>query len=69
MKIRQCPLQMPVITQVLPALAEILDLRDKSLLTLEASTFVRKYPDIPVELLTSIIQIREDTSKTEAKLE
>lgn len=60
---------MPVITQVLPALAEILDLRDKSLLTLEASTFVRKYPDIPVELLTSIIQIREDTSKTEAKLE
>jgi len=58
---------MPMITPVLSAIAEILDLRDKSLLSLEASSFVRKYPDIHVELLSSIIQIREDIGRSDAK--
>ena len=57
----------PMMTDVLPAMAEILDLRDKSLLTLEASSFVRKYPDVHVELLTSLIQSREDINGKEAK--
>lgn len=58
---------MPAIVNVLPAIGEILDLRDKSFLGLGASALMRKYPDIPVEFLTSIIQIREDIGRTEAK--
>lgn len=51
----------------MPAIAEIIDLRDKSILPLETSSFVRKYPDIHIELLTSIIQLREDIGRAEAK--
>ncbi|KAI1720371.1 exocyst complex component sec6 domain-containing protein [Ditylenchus destructor] len=58
---------MPMITSVISAMAEVIDLRDKSLLTLEASAFVRKFPDIQVELLTSILQIREDVARTDAR--
>nr|CAD2169047.1 unnamed protein product [Meloidogyne enterolobii] len=59
--------QMPAIVNILPAIGEVLDLRDKTLLGLEASSLVRKYPDIPVEYLTSLIQIREDIGRAEAK--
>lgn len=55
---------MPMITSVLIAFGEIIDLRDKSLLSLEASSFVRKFPDIPVDLLTSVIQSREDIGRS-----
>ncbi|CAK5029443.1 unnamed protein product [Meloidogyne enterolobii] len=58
---------MPAIVNILPAIGEVLDLRDKTLLGLEASSLVRKYPDIPVEYLTSLIQIREDIGRAEAK--
>ena len=58
---------MPIIVKILPAIGEVLDLRDKTLLGLEASSLVRKYPDIPVEYLTSLIQIREDIGRAEAK--
>ncbi|CAK5075146.1 unnamed protein product [Meloidogyne enterolobii] len=60
-------LAMPAIVNILPAIGEMLDLRDKTLLGLEASSLVRKYPDIPVEYLTSLIQIREDIGRAEAK--
>lgn len=58
---------MPMITLVISSIADVLDLRDRSLLSLEVSTFVRKYPDISVELLISIIQIREDMGRSDAK--
>lgn len=58
---------MPAIAGVLPAMAEVLDLRDKTLLSLEASTLMRKYPDIPADFLTVLLQIREDIGRSEAK--
>ena len=58
---------MPTIVNVLPAVGEVLDLRDKTLLGLEASSLVRKYPDVPVEYLIALIQIREDIGRAEAK--
>lgn len=58
---------MPTIVNVLPAIGELLDLRDKTLLGLEASSLLRKFPDVPVDYLTSLIQIREDVGRTEAK--
>uniref|UniRef100_A0A914Z9C5 Exocyst complex component Sec6 n=1 Tax=Panagrolaimus superbus TaxID=310955 RepID=A0A914Z9C5_9BILA len=57
----------PMITTCLRAVADILDLRDKTLLTLETSQFVRKYPDIHAELLTALINSREDVNAKEAK--
>lgn len=58
---------MPMLTSVISAVSDIIDLRDRSLLSLEVSTFVRKYPDILVDLLTSIIQIREDIGRSDAR--
>lgn len=48
-------------------MADILDLTDKSLLSLETSGFVRKFPDIGEDLLTSLIALREDCTRQEAK--
>uniref|UniRef100_A0A914I8A8 Exocyst complex component 3 n=1 Tax=Globodera rostochiensis TaxID=31243 RepID=A0A914I8A8_GLORO len=58
---------MPTISAVLLAVAEVLDLRDKTLLSLEVSTMMRKFPDIPAEFLTALLQIREDIGRSEAK--
>ncbi|MFH4983743.1 hypothetical protein AB6A40_010452 [Gnathostoma spinigerum] len=52
---------------VLSSMADILSLKDKSLLSLETSSFVRKYPDIPMELLTALVQMRDDVGRAEAK--
>uniref|UniRef100_A0A1I7SJB9 Protein SDA1 n=1 Tax=Bursaphelenchus xylophilus TaxID=6326 RepID=A0A1I7SJB9_BURXY len=58
----------PGLLTVLPAMADILDLRDKSLLSLETSSFVRKFPDVQPELLSSLLSLREDLTRQEAKL-
>jgi hypothetical protein len=42
-------------------------LSDKSLLSLEVSSFARKYPDVHAELLTSLMLAREDMGRNEAK--
>ena len=57
----------PMITSVLASMADILDLRDKSLLSLTTATFVRKYPDVHAELLIALIVSREDVNGAEAK--
>jgi hypothetical protein len=57
--------QFEYLTDILPALAEVLSLRDKGLLALEVSGLVRKFPDITVEHLSGIIQLREDTGRYE----
>ncbi|KAI6192027.1 Proable exocyst complex component Sec6 [Aphelenchoides bicaudatus] len=57
----------PRIASVLPSLAEIIDLQDKSLLSLEVSSFARKYSDVHSELLSSLMSAREDVKKNEAK--
>ncbi|VDK29768.1 unnamed protein product [Gongylonema pulchrum] len=48
-------------------MSEVLNLRDKSLLALETTTLVRKFPDIHVELLSALIQTREDMGRVEAR--
>jgi hypothetical protein len=42
-------------------------MRDKSLLSLETSSFVRKYPDIQVDLLSALLSAREDIGRNDAK--
>ncbi|KRZ92530.1 Exocyst complex component 3 [Trichinella sp. T8] len=55
------------VTSVLLAVAEVMSLRDKSLLALEVSSFVQKYPNISVEQLSGLIQMREDVGRSEAR--
>ncbi|VDN02573.1 unnamed protein product [Thelazia callipaeda] len=55
------------LTVVLVALSDVLSLRDKSLLSLETTTLVRKFPDIHVELLSALIQAREDMGRVESR--
>ncbi|VDD94641.1 unnamed protein product [Enterobius vermicularis] len=55
------------LTIILTSIADVLKLRDKSLLTLEVTSFVRKFPAIPVELLSGLLQMREDVGRVEAK--
>ncbi|KAI6224334.1 Proable exocyst complex component Sec6 [Aphelenchoides fujianensis] len=57
----------PIITSVLPAIADILEMADKSLLVLECSGFVRKFPDVHSELLAAVLLCREDIGRNEAK--
>uniref|UniRef100_A0AC35UD11 Exocyst complex component Sec6 n=1 Tax=Rhabditophanes sp. KR3021 TaxID=114890 RepID=A0AC35UD11_9BILA len=54
-------------SKVFVSVADIWKLSDKSILFLETSTFVRKYPDITKELVASILQNREDMNATESK--
>uniref|UniRef100_A0A9J2PAF8 Exocyst complex component Sec6 n=1 Tax=Ascaris lumbricoides TaxID=6252 RepID=A0A9J2PAF8_ASCLU len=62
-------IEMPFVdmSAVLVDMSEVLNLRDKSLLALETTSFVRKYPDIHVELLSALIQAREDMGRAEAR--
>lgn len=48
-------------------MSDVLNLRDKSLLALETTTLVRKFPDMHVELLSALIQTREDMGRVEAR--
>lgn len=59
--------QFELVTDVLPAAGEMLALSDKSLLPLEVSSFVRKYPDVGAEQLAGLLQMREDMGRTEAR--
>ncbi|KAM3721023.1 Exocyst complex component [Dirofilaria immitis] len=55
------------LTVILAAMSDVLSLRDKSLLALETTTLVRKFPDMHVELLSALIQTREDMGRVEAR--
>ncbi|OZC07540.1 exocyst complex component 3 family protein [Onchocerca flexuosa] len=55
------------LTIILTAMSDVLNLRDKSLLALETTTLVRKFPDMHVELLSALIQTREDMGRVEAR--
>ncbi|KAI6209857.1 Proable exocyst complex component Sec6 [Aphelenchoides besseyi] len=57
----------PLITSVLPSIAEIINMTDKSLLSLEVSGFVRKFPDVHTELIAAVLLCREDIGRNEAK--
>ncbi|CAG2100053.1 unnamed protein product [Medioppia subpectinata] len=51
----------------LPLLAELLKLKDLSLLFLEVSGLVKKYPDVRAEHLVALLSLREDMLKTNVK--
>ncbi len=56
-----------MLVDVLAPSAEVIGLRDKSLLSLEVSGFVRRFPDVHAELVAAVIQAREDVGRAEAK--
>ncbi|XP_053210277.1 exocyst complex component 3-like [Panonychus citri] len=51
----------------LPLLAEFLRLKDLSMLFLEVSGLIKKYPDISVDHLTALLNLREDMAKTNVR--
>uniref|UniRef100_A0A0K0EMI9 Exocyst complex component 3 n=1 Tax=Strongyloides stercoralis TaxID=6248 RepID=A0A0K0EMI9_STRER len=53
--------------ELFSSIADIWKLSDKSLLSLETSAFARKYPDIPEDLFSAILQAREDMTKSDSK--
>ncbi|KAK6031883.1 hypothetical protein OSTOST_01950 [Ostertagia ostertagi] len=56
-----------LISSLISSCGDVISLRDKSLLTLEVTTFSRKYPNIPVDLLAALLASRDDVSRSEAK--
>ncbi|PIO75775.1 hypothetical protein TELCIR_02160 [Teladorsagia circumcincta] len=58
-----------LISSLISSCGDVISLRDKSLLTLEVTTFSRKYPNIPVDLLAALLASRDDVSRSEAKYE
>ncbi|EYC08519.1 hypothetical protein Y032_0065g3594 [Ancylostoma ceylanicum] len=56
-----------LVTSLIASCGDVLSLRDKSLLTLEVTTFSRKCPNIPKDLLAALLACRDDVSRSEAK--
>ncbi|XP_041361118.1 exocyst complex component 3-like [Gigantopelta aegis] len=61
------PKQNVGIFDVLPAVSEVLKLRDTSMLTLEVMGLVKKYPDIRLEQLINLILCRGDMNRADAR--
>ncbi|VDP02931.1 unnamed protein product [Soboliphyme baturini] len=55
------------VSSILIAASDILSLRDKSLLALEVSSFVQKFPEVKVDQLTGIILCREDIGRSDGR--
>ncbi|XP_042907612.1 exocyst complex component 3 isoform X2 [Parasteatoda tepidariorum] len=53
--------------EAVPLLAEVIKLKDVSMLSLEISGVIRQYPDVTLEQLVALILCRGDVSKNEAK--
>jgi len=62
-----CPRLDASLFDVLPALSEVLKLKDSSMLTLELMGFAKKYPDIRMEQLVNLILCRGDIGRSDAK--
>lgn len=55
------------IFHMLPVLAEVLKLKDTSMLSLEVMGVLKKYPDIQMEQLISLLVLRGDMNRSEAR--
>ncbi|GFY37592.1 exocyst complex component 3 [Trichonephila inaurata madagascariensis] len=53
--------------EAVPLIAEVIKLKDVSMLSLEISGVIRHYPDVTLEQLVTLILVRGDVSKNEAK--
>lgn len=60
-------IQFTYLHEVLPTVAGVIELCDKSLLSLEATSLLRKFPDMHSELVTSLLMCREDVGRSDAK--
>ncbi|VDD95413.1 unnamed protein product [Enterobius vermicularis] len=56
----------PKLTVILKTIAEMLQLKDKGMLSLEAASVVHNYPDMPQELLFGIVDARDDITSSES---
>lgn len=61
-----CDHNTPKLTEILVTIAEMFRLKDKGMLALETAAMIRKYPDVPVELLFGIIDARDDITSNES---
>ncbi|ULU07000.1 hypothetical protein L3Y34_018646 [Caenorhabditis briggsae] len=59
--------QLPLLTSIISAAGEVISLKDKSLLSLEATSFARKFPNCPAELLAAILATRDDVGRSDAR--
>ena len=62
-----CPKLDASLFDVLPSLAEVLKLKDSSMISLELMGFFTKYPDIRMEQLVNLILCRGDISRSDAR--
>lgn len=53
--------------EALPLLAEVLKMKDTSLLSLEVSGLIKRYPDISADHLQALLMLRGDMSRNEAR--
>ncbi|ESN93347.1 hypothetical protein HELRODRAFT_157895 [Helobdella robusta] len=51
----------------IPLFIELLKMRDTSMLSLELSGFVNKYPDIKIDMVVNILLMRGDMSRSDAR--
>lgn len=51
----------------MPPLAEIIKLRDTSMMSLEITDFVTKYPDVKIDQLVSLLMMRGDVGRGDAR--
>ncbi|XP_012937446.1 exocyst complex component 3 [Aplysia californica] len=65
--VEMCPKLDASLFDVLPSLAEVLKLKDGSMLSLELMGFAKSYPDIRMEQLVNLILCRGDISRSDAR--
>ncbi|CAI5442024.1 unnamed protein product [Caenorhabditis angaria] len=59
--------QLTSLSSIVSCAGDVISLKDKSLLSLEATSFARKFPNCPSELLAAILATRDDVGRNEAK--
>lgn len=59
--------QLSLLTSIISAAGEVISLKDKSLLSLEATSFARKFPNCPAESLAAVLATRDDVGRNDAK--
>ncbi|CAL2033431.1 unnamed protein product [Caenorhabditis brenneri] len=59
--------QLPLLTSIIATAGDVISLKDKSLLSLEATSFARKFPNCPAELLAAILATRDDVGRSDAR--
>ncbi|CAB3411296.1 unnamed protein product [Caenorhabditis bovis] len=59
--------QLTILTSIISSAADVIALKDKSILALEATSFARNFPNCPAGLLAAILATRDDVGRNEAR--